>query len=198
MDIVSSDHPDRPDLAPLLELTPAHALPSDGSIRVVRLTGRPRKVDPRPTISQIEYNDRLNALRDQWVGTDDLVELLARPGPSDVAEVVQRVRVQIARECAAIAYEIRQAHAKGRDPEVLHQRRIDGLLKLASIEIVRVKMNVDSFDPNSAKVQLVVREFLRAVGEVAVETLPEASATAFIERLEMAAVDWEDAVADPI
>jgi hypothetical protein len=193
---MSSDQPVRPDLAALLALSPQHALPSDGSVRVQRLTGRPKKVDPRPTVSQLEYNDQLNEMRDSWVEHDDLFELLARRQRADASEVVQLVRVRIAQECAALSWDARQADAKGRDSEGIRQRRIDGLLKLASLEVTRIKLKVDSFDPRSPKVKMVVESLLQAVVQVAAETLPEAASKDFVEKLTAAMVGWEDAVAD--
>lgn len=160
-----------PDLAAsTIALVPTHAVPSDGSAKVIRRGGRPKKVDPRPTVSEIEYGEQLGELRDAWLEDEQLVRLLLRRGRA-TAEVFQEVRLQLAEECAVLGFAAQQAEARGRDATRIRQRRIDGLLRLAQLEVARAKMGIETFDIHSPKVAMVVESFLGAVGAVLEETI---------------------------
>jgi hypothetical protein len=166
-------------LAEVLDLTPSHALVHDGFVKVQRPRGRPKKVERKPDLSAIAYAQNLNALRRAWVDGDALVSVLRTEHP-DVDEVVQEVRLQIARECASLKFDIEHAAERGRDPSPLSVRRLDGLSKLASLELARLKLGQGMDDPRSPKSRRAIQAFVALIEQALDEHL-EAEAAAVLK-----------------
>jgi hypothetical protein len=174
----------------VLDLRPTHAVPTDPAVRVRRLGGRPRKVECRPTIDELDYVQALNAARAVWVEGDELVRAFG--DGCDPENVVGLVRARIARETAALKFERLRAEERGRDVADLCCRRIDGLLKLAHVELSRVKAGIDLFDSRSTKVRLAVQLLCDQIGEVAREVLSVDMAERVVEAFDARVEGWEN------
>lgn len=182
-------------LAKILSLVPSYAVPSDGFTKVRRLGGRPRKIERAPDADQQQYADAMNALRDAFEHDDPLVQALDRGEPC--AEVIETVKLQVAREAASIAFEKQRAAARGADIGQLAVRRIDALQKLAALELARMKLGLEpAIDVRSPRVQQAVAFLVAEVERVAREVLGDETATAFIGDLRGRTLGWEAAVGD--
>jgi hypothetical protein len=177
-------------------LLPTHAVPSDGTTRVRRLPGRPKQATLAPDVDEQVYADSLNALRAEWESNDALVRALQERQP--VAEVFQALKLAIAEETAALGFDKKQAAAQGRDVAQLAGRRIDALLKLAHVELLRVRLGVEVLDYQSPRVQRAVRLLLDEVGRVADETLGSESAERFMTLLRAKTADWQTEFRDSV
>jgi hypothetical protein len=180
-------------LAEVLDLTPSHALVHDGLVKVQRPRGRPKKVERKPDLSAIDYARDLNALRRAWVDGDALVSLLRAEAP-DVNDVVQEVRLQIARECASLKFDVEHAAERGRDASQLRVRRLDGLSKLASLELARLKLGQGMDDPRSPRSRRAIQAFVSVIEQALDEHLEAPAAVVLKERLARAV---ERCLADP-
>lgn len=182
-------------LAQLLSLVPAYALPDNGFTKVRRLGGRPKKIERAPDHDQEEYADRLNALREAFENDDAVVQALDRGEPC--AEIIERVKLQVAREAASIAYDKQQAAARGGDVGQLAVRRIDALTKLAALELARMKLGLEpAIDVYSPRVQRSVAFLLDEVERVAREVLGDETASRFVSDVRGRTSGWEAAVGE--
>lgn len=180
-------------LAEILALAPSHVLVHDGFVKVQRPRGRPRKVERKPDLSAITYAQNLNALRRAWIDGDALVSLLQAETP-DVNDVVQEVRLQIARECASLKHDVEKAAERGRDASPLRVRRLDGLSKLASLELARLRLGQGLDDPRSPKSRRAIRAFVALIEQALDEHLAAPAAVILKEHLTRAV---ERCLADP-
>jgi hypothetical protein len=182
-------------LAQILSLVPTYAVPSDGSTKVRRLGGRPRKIERAPDHDQEEYADRLNAIRETFEHDDPLVQALDR-GES-CAEIIETVKLQVAREAASISFDKQKAAARGGDIGQLAVRRIDALAKLAALELARMKLGLEPvIDVRSPRVQQAVGFLLDEVERVAREVLDDTSASKFVSDVRSRTSGWESVVGD--
>ena len=189
--------PDTPQerLAEVLELRPDHAVPDDGlGHRVERRRGRPRRAVPRPGASEIDYASELNRLRKAWVNGDLLVKLLDPNERANAAEIISTLKGELAREAAALRYEIEERATAGRDIAQLGSRRIDALVKIASIELAAMKLGMRSVDLGGAQMQRIFAAFMDQVANVLVETVPEKVAASFANKLRAKLEGWEERV----
>jgi hypothetical protein len=182
-------------LAQLLSLVPSYAIPSDGTTKVRRLGGRPKKIERAPDADQQTYADELNSLRDAFEQDDPLVQALDRGEPC--AEIIEHVKLQVAREAASIAFDKATAAARGGDIGQLAVRRIEALTKLAALELARMKLGLEPvIDVRSPRVQQTVGFLMNEVERVAHEVLDDESATRFIRDLRGRTLGWEAALGD--
>ena len=107
---------------------------------------------------------------------------------------MQEVRLQIARECAALKYEIEHAAERGRDIAPLCVRRLEGLSKLASLELSRLKLGQGTDDPRSPRARRAVQAFVAVLEQALDEHLEAPSAVILKEHLARAV---ERCLADP-
>jgi len=158
---------------------------------VKRKPGRPKKVE-RPTICENAYNAALCAAREEASASDPLVVALNSRCPA--VKVIHSAKVAMAEETAALGWERRQHEADGREIGQISSRRIDGLSKLAAIELELHKLGGPVLDPRGSRMQQLWGLFMDTVSEAARGTLPAAKAEDVIARLEQAAVGWEDRI----
>ena len=164
---------------------PLHAavMDADGRpLRIVRRPGRPRRAKPAPDGNELEFIARTNELRDEHIQGDDLVRALEDGSTS--GQVIDIAVQALARESAALSWDVRHAREHGGPIEQLLSRRIDGLHKIASILLSRRRAGLESeladSDPRMAKVKTF---FIQNVGEVAEATLSPGQAAEFMRRL---------------
>ncbi len=153
--------------------------------------GRPRRVELRPEGD--DYLDQLAQLRAEVVAAEPLV--VATTDPAQAVDVLDESLVQLARECAALAFERMQAEKRGADVGPLCSRRISGLVQIASLVVERHRQQPRGVDVRGNKFRRVVRFFMQAMREAAEETLGSAAGP-FLAEYERRLLGWEDRV-DP-
>jgi hypothetical protein len=180
-----SDEPEMPTRAPL----PLHAavLDADGRpLRVHRRPGRPRRAKPAPDCSEREYIETLNAARVGHVARDPVLRALRDGSPAD--RVLQETVRAIARESASIAFEVHKATVDGGQTETLHARRLDGLVKIASIVLDRMKW----FEPEIPmhKLERIAAMWVSMIDEAAETTMPPDVREVFAGKIKKAMTAW--------
>lgn len=187
------DDQDNPE-AELRAAKPLHCIASDGTVKVIRRTGRPKKVYNRPTIDERVYAEQLVAIAERFVATDALVQSATKEHARDDLEVIDEAMLQLAREAASLKFEELKLLGEARDFSQASSRRTDALSQIARLVIERERLALDkTLDPRNPEVQKVVSSFLDAMRECADETLgPDAERflANFRKRLE----GWEDRV----
>lgn len=137
---------------------------------VVRGRGRPPTIalTPITTLDAASYNALVDEARQGHIEADVVVV-----GQRDEPELAARLRVvegSLAKEAAGLLFERRQAEKAGRDGSQISGRRIDALLKLASLVLERQRLGLGG--DNAEHLQLVTALFVDTVRRVAAETLP--------------------------
>ncbi len=150
---------------------PHHAVLAPGDPRpVVRLRGRPRKVRLQPRADARIYTQTINSMRTAAISVDPVVRSLE--DGDDTESVVAKLKIELARESASLAWEGQHAAEAGRDPLNYSARRIDALTKLAAITGTAIRLGVrNGLDKDVlSRVQEV---FISTVQAVAQETVPD-------------------------
>ena len=160
--------------------------------RIRRRPGRPRIARLAPTFDEREYIRAANEACDIAADSDALVRALQER--ADVADIIQHVRLKIAREAAVLEFQARRQREGGRDPTVIGGRIIEALGKLAALELGRQKLGVDSFDPRSPRVQRLVEILVESIASIASEVLSAHETTKLVAEFRERLVGWEDAV----
>lgn len=158
--------------------------------------GRPREIKKVPTIKDLEYHAKMSAEKARFVDRDPLVE--AAKKRSDVAEVLHRIKTEIACEAAALHFQRLENEKYGKDTSQTSSRRIDALTKIAHIELEIKKLGADLIDLHGERFQKVFALWISMLREVAVETLPPETIDLFFNRLSSAMEGWEDKATDTI
>ncbi len=186
---MSSSDPPQPAAPPL----PLHAVSYDSEGR--RLTaqrrgGRPRKVAIAPTASEAEYIAAVNAARDRHVDADALVG--AVEGKADADDVLRAVVEGLARETASLAWEIRRGRDGGRDVAQLCSRRIDGLSKIALVQLGRTRLGLGhDLTPNDPRREAIANCFLSSIETVLASSLPTTTFENVMSKIEERLREWQ-------
>jgi hypothetical protein len=170
---------------------PLHLAPraDDGSALVVkRRPGRPRKIVPAPSADEAVYLEAANRARDDHIVADALVGVVQ--GREEPIRVLHTILHGLAVETAAIAWEIRQGRGAGRDVSQLCSRRIDGLCKIALVEVGILKLGLSSeLTADDPRMRIITESFLASVGDVIEATLPAGRATDIMGKIARALRD---------
>ena len=170
---------------------PLHCVSADGTVKIIRRTGRPKKVFNRPTLDEREYAQQLVRIAERFVLVDPLVQVTSKEVARDDPEVIDEALLQLAQEAASLKFEALKLLGEGRDFGQVSSRRIDALSRIASLALEREKAGVDQkFDPQNPKVQKVVAAFFDQLAECARETLGPA-AERFLARFDEKVAGWE-------
>jgi len=166
----------------------------DGTILETRKhAGRPRKLESKPSIEDLQYHQRVSLEKDQFVEDNDLVNLIRQR--SDTKELFQTIKVQVAKEAAALSFDMKEDSKRGRNTSAGSIQRINALLKLATLEAEIKKMGADTLDLKSEKFQKVFKMLIEKMQEVARETMPPEVMDLFFTRLQTAMEGWEEQAA---
>lgn len=185
------DERDSPE-AELLAAKPLHCIAADGTVKLVRRTGRPKKVFNKPTIDEQDYACRIVQIAERFVAADPLVQSAAKEHARDDLQIIDETMRQLAHEAASLKFEELKLLGEGRDFGQVSTRRIDALSQIAKVALEREKLGVDKpIDPRNPKVQKVIAAFLEAMRECARETLGP-STERFLARFADLAAGWED------
>ena len=186
---MTTHNPDDSPEGRLRQLSPLHAVPSDGGARVVRLPGRPARARTAPGHDQKAYLADVAKLHAQAVAGDGLVRA-AEKGQ----EVLDVVLSEIAREVAAIRYERSRLSPDHPNAGLLTGRILTGLTRLAEVVLVRARLTTGKLDLHGPQVQAAVALFVTDVRRVVEESIPEPMATAFITAFMARVNGWESKV----
>jgi hypothetical protein len=170
-------------------MRPVHCLPG---MRVVRRTGRPRKVRRAPDADEQAYTNQVVKVARSFVARDPVVQSAAELRERDDPTVLDKAMEQLAREQASLAFEKELLLGAGRDIAQICSRRIDAISKLAALVVERSKLGIDTFDPRDPRVQRVVQAFFTAFADAAREVLPPETAERFVGDVLARSEGWED------
>lgn len=169
----------REDEAPAA-LLPLHAVPLDGggrALHVKRRAGRPRRVERKPDADELDYVRQINARRRAHVDRDALVSAIQA---DDSRQILSAAELGLAREAASLMFEIERRQNKGGDVAQLHSRRVDALVKLASIVLSRRKLF--PADPGEY-IPKITAFFIESVAAVLHQTLDPQRADVLIREM---------------
>lgn len=173
------------------QLLPAHLLPKTKTGRPV---GRPRKLEPKPTLHDLEYHAQMTAEKSLFINEDPVVKSLA--GKPDSAQLLAHIRTEIAKEAAALHFQRVENEKLGKDTAQTSTRRIDALTRIAHIELEIRKLAPDTLDVRSEKFQKVFKMFIEIMKECAQETLSPQAIDLFFNLFSTRMAGWEDRAAD--
>jgi hypothetical protein len=175
------------------QLLPAHLAPKTKTGRPV---GRPRKIDPKPTLTDLEYHAQMSEAKAEFIEVDAVVKNLS--GKTDSAQLLATLRMEIAREAAALAFQRIENEKLGKDTSQNSTRRIDALTRIAHIELEIRKLAPDAIDVHGEKFTKIFNMFIQCMRQCAEETLPSETIDLFFNRFATMMDGWEDRAADLI
>jgi hypothetical protein len=183
--------PEYPQENPVLDnvrqLLPTHLLPKTKTGRPV---GRPRKINPAPSSNDLNYHAEMAEARQRFIAEDPVVKTLS--GKPDSANLLSSLRMEIAKEAAALHFQRIESEKHGKDTAQTSTRRIDALTRIAHIELEIKKLAPDTLDVRSEKFQKVFSMFIEMMRESAKETLAPEAIDMFFNRFGGMMDGWED------
>jgi hypothetical protein len=193
-EVVAPENTETPTYA---ERTPVmHTTATGQEIELRPGPGRPRKTDKVPTVKELQYYALVVEAKNQKIEEDPLVRQIRAHG--DTADMLQTVKLEMAKEVAALGQLRVELDKQGKDTGSTSSRRIDGLKKLTEVELEQKKLGAVTVDLKSEKMQRVFAYFIGKIKDVAVETLSPESIDLFFNKLSTALDGWEDACNDEI
>ena len=136
-----------------------------------------------PDHDESEYVTKLSELAQTFIKTDPLVEALSNEDTTDIERLEGLMRL-VAQECAALLYQRESLQSENRDavPQ-LCSRRIDGLMKLASLVVQREEAVRGSGELDDHLVLTLVGHLVMKVEEVVREVADSVRADSFMKSL---------------
>ncbi len=187
--------PRRPSQPAAAVVLPLRALHEGREPVVVRRPGAPRRIERAPTIREADYHETIAAQADRAIAEDGLVVAsLGLPDPKYLIEATMR---EVAVEAAALRFDRESAVRHGRaDAERISSRRVQALLRVAELAVLKEHLRRDSGDLNPAHVTQAVGMLLDTVREVVEDCAEPGVATMFMSRLfeKMRAADFPSSV----
>jgi hypothetical protein len=173
----------KPDEA-LRNLVPFHKAKGTGS------RGRPRKIETTPAAEALLYHQQVAEAKAKLIQQDPVVQ--AAESRLDALQVLHLLKLEIAKEGAAIQATRLEMDKLGKDTGQLSTRRIDALNKIAHIELEIKKIGVEMVDLRSERFQRVFALWIEMIQLVAEEVLDPEQSELFFNRLGTAMEGWED------
>ncbi len=172
---------------------PTHLLPRTATGRPI---GRPRKINPKPTVNDLAYHAQMSEEKTKFISDDPVVKALS--GRVDSAQLLATLRAEIAKEAAALHFTRIEAEKYGKDTAQTSTRRIDALTRIAHIELEIKKLAPDMIDVRGEKFQKIFAMFIEYLKETAQETLTPEAIDLFFNRFSTKMDGWEDRATDLI
>lgn len=173
------------------QLMPTHLAPKTKTGRPV---GRPRKLEPKPTLHDLEYHSQMTEEKSRFIAEDPVVKSLS--GKPDSAMLLGHIRTEIAKEAAALHFQRIENEKLGKDTAQTSTRRIDALTRIAHIELEIKKLAPDMLDVRGEKFQKVFAMFIDIMKDCAKETLTPQAIDLFFNRFSTMMSGWEDRASD--
>jgi hypothetical protein len=171
----------------MAEVVPLHSV---GGIPAKRGRGRPRKINPQPTTSDLEYHKEMTRRKATFMDADPIVA--GTKEHKDPIEVLHRIKEQIALEAAALHFQRIENEKIGKDSAQVSSRRISALKEVAQIELEIRKLGVHTVDLKSEQMQRVFKMFITKIRDEAKEVLPTEQFDLLFNRLQTSLDGWED------
>jgi hypothetical protein len=174
-------------IGPMAMVVPMHA--ATGPIK--RGPGRPRKINPKPTIDDLAYHAEMQKQKAKYIDNVDAVTKAVK-GHLDPLETLQRIKEEIATEAASLYCDRLEASKYGKDTTQISSRRIAALKEVASIELEMRKLGVNFIDLKSERFQRIFSFFIETIRKAASETLSPEQVDMLFNRLETELDGWEE------
>jgi len=180
----------------VVQLLPVHTAPYTGknSLTVKRGPGRPRKAERMPTTTDLEYHAEMTETKARFIDADPVVNATSRL--TDPMDVLRVVKLEVAKETAALHFQRIENEKHGRDTSQISTRRIDALKKIADIELEMRKLGADVINVRSEKFQRIFKLWLDTIREIAEQTMTPEQINLFFNHFETAMDGWEDKASD--
>ncbi len=179
-------------LAPVL---PLHLV---GDPNIQRSRGRPKRIEPAPLKSDLDYHSAVARERLEHVEADEVVRALAER--ADARVLLGKIAEALAREAAVLEHERLETQKRGRDVGQLVSRRVETLKKLADLQVEIQNLGVAVLDPHSLPIQRMFELWVADVVEVATQVMQgrRELLDLFIEALARKAEGFEERAEDAL
>lgn len=171
-------------------VVPLHA--ATGPVK--RGRGRPRKINPKPTVSDLEYHAAMTEERAKFVAQDPVVK--STSSNRDAVDVMRQIKIEVAKEAAALLFQRVENEKFGKDSAQISSRRIAALKEIANIELEIKKLGVDMIDVRSEKFQKIVMMLIEKFRDVAQEVLTTEQFDLLFNKLQTSMENWEEQAED--
>jgi len=177
-------------ILPVAAVVPVH----DATGPIKRGRGRPRVINPKPTVDDLAYHAEMQVRRAEFIDSDPIVSSIQ--GNRESAERLQKLQLEIAREAASLHFSRIDIEKYGKDSTQVSSRRIAALKDVASIELEIKKLGQASIDVRGERFQKVFRFLTEIFTEAASEVLDSEQMDLLFNRLGTKMDGWEDRVQD--
>jgi isopropylmalate/homocitrate/citramalate synthase len=171
-------------------VVPLHA--ATGPVK--RGPGRPRRINPKPTVDDLAYHAEMQQRKAEFIDSDVIVGSIG--GRKESAERLQALQLEIAKEAASLLFSRIDIEKYGKDSTQVSSRRIAALREVASIELEIKKLGVAGIDLSSERFQRVFAFFIETLKEAASEVLTTEQLDLLFNRLETKLDGWETKAQD--
>jgi|SRR6478609_2192611 len=181
-----NENSDTAKIGPLAMVVPMHA--ATGPIK--RGPGRPKKINPKPTVDDLAYHAEIQRLKAEYIESDSVAKAVKTR--QDPLETLQKIKEEIANEAASLYCDRVEAAKYGKDTTQISSRRIGALKDVASIELEMRKLGHNFIDFNSERMQKVFAFFIDTIRNAATETLTTEQVDMLFNRLETELDGWTE------
>jgi len=157
---------------------------------VKRGRGRPRKIERKPTTSDLEYHAEMTRAREAFISSDPVLKKIEEHG--DALDVLFLIKKEVAAEAASLHFERIETQKRGKETGQVSTRRIEALKKIADIELKIKEIDSESINLSSERMQKLFTMWVETMREVAQETLPEEAMNLFFNRFASVMEGWEE------
>lgn len=156
-----------------------------------RRPGRPKKIAPQPSASDLVYHAQMAKQQTTYVESDAIVR--ATKERKDSMEMLHLTKERYARILAALEFRrIEDEKTGGKNSAQILSREASVLRDIATLEMRISEMGVQMIDLHGEQMQKVFAMFVTKIREVAKEVLPKEQFDLFFNRCETALEGWED------
>lgn len=166
---------------------PLHEVP--GATK--RRPGRPRKIAPQPSPSDLVYHAEMAKQQTQYVEGDSIVR--ATKERKDSMEVLHLTKERYARILAALEFRrIEDEKTGGKNSAQILSREAAVLRDIATLEMRISDMGVQTIDLHGEQMQKVFKLFVEKIQDCAKDILPKEQFDLFFNRVSTALEGWEE------
>lgn len=161
-----------------------------GVAGIQRRRGRPRKIEPKPTVYEDWYYGQIAEDRARHIDSDQIVRSVR--DRADAPEVLQGIRQAVAEEAAALQFQRRELEKRGRDGAQISSRRIDALVQLGKIELEVRKLYSQEVDLRGERFQRIFQLWAKDLQEVVAEVMSPQQVDVFYTHFVAKMENWEN------
>lgn len=184
---VSGNTPVEPEHSQKIEaiatMVPVHAVTT-----IKRRPGRPRKVNPQATATDLAYHAEISRRRSAFIDANPVVKAIS--GRKDSMEILQKLKEEASKEAAALHFTRIEEEKYGRDTSQISSRHLAAIREVAMLELEMKKMGSTLIDLSSERFQKIFKFFIDTVTEAAEEVLSRENSDLFMNKLETKLENW--------